>query len=480
MKNYIFFILVVLLVINGCRKDELLTDSRVNLSFSSDTVRFDTIFTGFGSVTRSVKVFNNNDGDLNIDNIALLQGANSFFRLNIDGRASSSLNDYTLRKKDSLFIFIEATIDPSDENSPLIINDSIRFSLNGKEQFILLEAYGQNVNLYFGETIEEDEVWTSDKPYLIYRNLIIDTSAVLTIERGSRVYLHNQSSIVVSGSLEVNGTIEEPVYFGTDRLEEYFQDKSGQWGTIVFLPGSENNIVDYALVNHAIAGFQVGSPYDAKPASLRISNTKIKAVSGVGIYAFGAKIIAHNLVISDFSSAALAIYSGGEYVFSHCTFGNPFYTRAEATLAIQNPFVFENYFNPFTQEVYDIPFGGDLVRADFYNCIMQGSRIDQGLVLENEGEGLFNYYFSHNIIYSETEELDTSDFNVFNNIYWTDTVNFVNQDSLNFRLSEQSFARNIGSSEIYTEFPEMRFDILGADRTLDEAPDIGAYEYQPE
>jgi hypothetical protein len=110
------------------------------------------VFTTVGSITKRIKVYNDLDEDVRIDEIQLAKSGNSPYRLNIDGEQKDYANDVILRSKDSLHIFVEATIDPNDNNEPLIRTDSIIFSTNGKSQDIDLVAWGQDAHFYYNNS----------------------------------------------------------------------------------------------------------------------------------------------------------------------------------------------------------------------------------------------------------------------------------------------------------------------------------------
>ncbi len=61
--------------------------------------------------------------------------------------------------------------------------------------------------------------------------LYVDSLSSLTIDPGVRVHLHRDALIFVDGSLQVNGTLEDPVWFEGDRLEEFYERYSGPVGT---------------------------------------------------------------------------------------------------------------------------------------------------------------------------------------------------------------------------------------------------------
>ncbi len=48
--------------------------------------------------------------------------------------------------------------------------------------------------------------------------------------------------------LEVNGTLEEPVWFQGDRLEEFYEDIPGQWRFIYLSENSHGNVIDHAEI----------------------------------------------------------------------------------------------------------------------------------------------------------------------------------------------------------------------------------------
>ena len=88
MTRFIIFIFTLLAVscsFLSCKKDKLLTDSSARLSFSKDSVLFDTVFTTIGSATRQIRVRNTNSQKINISSVRLAQGTSSNFIMNVDG-----------------------------------------------------------------------------------------------------------------------------------------------------------------------------------------------------------------------------------------------------------------------------------------------------------------------------------------------------------------------------------------------------------
>ena len=48
----------------SCKKDSFISSSDARLSLSADTLKYDTVFTTTGSITKSFKIFNDNDQKL--------------------------------------------------------------------------------------------------------------------------------------------------------------------------------------------------------------------------------------------------------------------------------------------------------------------------------------------------------------------------------------------------------------------------------
>jgi hypothetical protein len=130
--------------LNSCRKDVFNTDPSFTLSFSRDTVMFDTVFTTQGSAVRRFRVFNTSNKRIKINSVSIAGGEASNFRLNVNGVPGKSFADVVIEPRDSIYIFAAVTIDPTDENNPFVVTDSIWFQINGNQQKVLLMAYGQN------------------------------------------------------------------------------------------------------------------------------------------------------------------------------------------------------------------------------------------------------------------------------------------------------------------------------------------------
>ncbi|HEY4650908.1 MAG TPA: hypothetical protein VIG72_05815, partial [Pontibacter sp.] len=222
--------LLCLLSIVGCEpKDEVLTtDPAAVLSFSQDTVLFDTVFVVQGSVTRRLKVYNPNKKAVRISNITLAGAEASPYHLIINGQETIVRNNLELRGKDSLYILIKVNINPNDVNLPFLVADSILFDTNGKRQTIKLVAYGQNAVFHRKETLGTT-TWTSDLPHVLLDTVLLRQGATLTIDPGARIYAGSKGVLLVNGTLNVKGTPEKRVVFSGYRREPAYAQAPGQW-----------------------------------------------------------------------------------------------------------------------------------------------------------------------------------------------------------------------------------------------------------
>ena len=119
------------------------------LQFSADTIIFDTLFTSVGSTTQTLKVYNRNNNSVTISSIYLANlNSEGVYRINVDGFPGTNTENVKIAANDSIYIFVEATINPVGSNLPYLVTDSLIFVTNGKTQNVDLVAYGQNANFY--------------------------------------------------------------------------------------------------------------------------------------------------------------------------------------------------------------------------------------------------------------------------------------------------------------------------------------------
>jgi len=497
MKRKLFFSIVsFLLLFVSCRKDQdFLTDSSAELTFSSDTLRFDTVFTEIGSATRILKIYNPNSQPINISKIALEEGNTSSFRINVDGIPTNEATNIEVAANDSLYVFAEVTVDPDNplSLSPYVIGERLLVDLNGTERAVRLEAWGQNAN-YIPDRFSQgggafiscdlgEVIFDDPKPYVIYGALFVD-SCTLNIPAGTEIYIHggivrqgvlgegyNDGYIIVlpNGRLSIEGTAEEPVTIQGDRLEKPYQDLeepfnevAGQWGGIYIVPTSRGNKIEHTTIKNARFGIIADSS-----STLIINNSQIiNAISG-GLIGIHSTIIAQNSLFAGNGGNAVQLAYGGNYDFTYCTLAS--YGVDNAALSMSNVVCTDELQLCSTRRA-------NALRANFKNSIIFGSRSDE-IELLNFDDAAFDYNFENCIVKVQdlVDEEDTPDF--FDNCIpcqpgagERDVVLFKNPSENDYTLDSLSIADGFG-----TPVSRITTDILGQLRDASN-PDVGCFE----
>lgn len=501
---YAFALLGIMVFWSSCRNDFESEPSNGRLEFSRDTVFLDTIFSNIGSSTYNLKIYNRSNQDINIPSIRLGRGDRSDYRLNVDGLAGKSFEDIQILAKDSIFIFVETTIDINNFQNPdnsFLYTDQILFDNGGNEQKVELVTLVQDAIFLFpqdlgngifetltlgegGDAVQIEGFFLDDnelnfnnkKPYVIYGYAAVGSGKTLTIDAGARVHFHANSGILIAnnGSIKVNGTastdetlMENEVIFEGDRLEPRFADVPGQWGTIWMTAGSTDNEFNFATIKNASVGLLMDSNDGDRTLTLR--NVQIYNSANTGLSARTGDIYGENVVINNSSQYAFLGSLGGKYEFNHCTFANYWTNSFRNTPAVQ----LTNFLQISDTEVVV----ADLIQADFTNCIIYGNeRRELGLAQETSAQ--LNYNFRNTLIRFQDETgqfLDNplynfNDTSKFNNIILNQDPLFQDTSRNNFNIEKDvSGAENIGLPNT-----QPLIDLNLQNRA--NPPDAGAYE----
>ncbi len=474
VKSLLQILLVVALsfALYSCEDDGYMTSPDAQLIFSADTITFDTIFTTIGSTTQRFTVQNPYDESVLISRISLGGGEFSSFRLNINGNVGNEMGDIEVPAHDSIFIFVEVTIDPNGQNLPMVVQDSIEFTTNSNLQDIKLIAYGQDFVLVKGEKLETT-TWTADKPYLIYDYAYVDSLSVLTIEPGAKIFFHKGAGLYVKGQIDANGTFQEPITFLADRLEDVYKNIPDQWNGIVLYSGSHDNVFNFCTIKNANIGLQVGNIENEGDASVRFTNSRIENMAYAGLFALKSKVYGYNDLFANCGFYTVALLIGGEYEFYHSTIANywgNYSSRPRSTSSV----VISNVLIITGKDGSKVTYNGDLEKATFGNSIVYGN-ISQEIKLGNNDENTFNYLFDHCII-QVSDTFNTSDKDHYINVLkgnQADPLFMDPYEEYNYALDTLSPAKDFGKTEYGLQYP---VDILNNDRTADDGPDLGAFE----
>ncbi len=398
-------LVAITLLNNACKKVRPLSAGGV-LTFSEDTLKFDTVFTTQGSYTSGVMIYNPQGQEVTVSSVRLQNGASSYFHLNVDGFPGNDISNLKIAPHDSIYVFATVKIDPNDTLTPFLIVDHLIATMNGKEFSIPFTAYGQNAHFIVSDSITTNTTWLTDKPYVVMHSCVVGPDVSLTIPAGCRVYMHQDARFFVFGALYVNpngglpGT--DSVVFQGDRLDRgYFLHKGypGEWGGFYFLANGKPLNGVGIFRNTTIKNCGASTPYHAygiRPAAIQVDtlgqvllvNCVIKNSIGYGILGISGNIGAVNCLIHTCGAQTLAIIQGGADTFINCTFAN--YGTSEVAHN-SDPTMAVLSYTPGTSSTAPVP---GTLNALFTNCIVYGS-LDSEFYCDNSGGGTSNLLMDH-------------------------------------------------------------------------------------
>lgn len=444
----------------SCKKDTFITSSDANVYLSIDTLNFDTVFNGTGSVTQYFKIFNNNNQKLRLSEVKLMGGASSYFKLNLDGSPGTSFTGIEMEANDSLYGFVTVNITQTPSITPFVFHDSIRVTYNGDTSYLQLVAAGQKANFLKSAVITKDTTWTNTLPIVIGGNgVTVNEGATLTIEQGTKVYLGAHSPIMVNGTLKALGSADssKQISFLSDRLDEPYNSLPGSWPGIFFSSKSSNNILQYCNISNANEGVAVASQVSNTGVMLTLNQCVFNNIKDIAIGGTNSSIAATNCLVSN-SGNNVVLSSGGNYSFNYCTivgYDNSTVSHTNPVMNISN--------TDSTGKVYNL------------NCVVTNSIIYgvSGIVgdelMINKKDAL-NYTVSFtNTLYKAQDAILT--LATFNNCISNKSPLFVSDktdSSFNFKLQESSPCIKAGITNSAT------IDLLGNLRPS--IPDIGCYQ----
>lgn len=462
-------VILLTLTLVSCEEDKISTDTSLRLKFSSDTVRFDTIFTKQGSATYKLKVYNPSKNKVLIDKITL-NGAENY-SMNVSGISANVVNDTYLNANDSLMIFIQVYIDPNDDKTPFIIRDSIDFFFNNHTQVLQLEAYGRNVKRFKNKIIDADTTITSEIPILLSDTLKIAEGATLTLSPGTRLYCQKGAVILVEGKLISEGTQESMVEIRGDR-DDYmntipplsYDQASGQWGGIRIASTSFGNILNHTDVRNADFGIVIDST-NTENTTLVVKNSIIRNMLYNVIHSINAKVEIYNSLLYNAGENILRL-EGGDYKVVHSTLTNNYaFSWGGRTQPILH------YSNKYNDNILHF-------KSEMYNSIVHGnytSEIDYKL----DTLTLSPVYFFKNCIVKQYMKVVDTD--IYKDCLINSSPKFVYDNikddtyrQYDYHLTSASPAIGNADTSVSATTP---IDLDGNERMQNGSADIGCYEY---
>lgn len=464
MVKQFFFIWIVLGGLNlACQpEDEILAEKAIALQFDKDTVHFDTLFTGELSITKRLRVSNPSGKAVLIERIELSNGDQSPYLLYVNGRSGKQFGQQQILAGDSLLLLLEARLPETTHTAPYLASDLLVLENKGLRQELPLVGYGQNA-LFVGDSVLScNTSWDSPLPYVIKKSVLVDSLCTLQVSKGARLYFKPGAYLYVKGSIHAEGDTAKAdrILFRNHRLGKAYENQPGQWGGIIFLPGSKNNRLLYTNIRNAEYGIYLGTPDQDDEPDLELGHCKIENSLYAGIICYTSDLLAYNTLVSTSARYTVANLAGGNYRYQHCTFVN-YFTRREPVPAL----LLSDYV--VLEDETEI---SENLNFSMANSLIWGNLSGSSeVVLDIKQAEQLHIAADHNLLRTSDDLWQGN-----GNILGTDLgmPRFEDPFSYDYRPDSLSPARDAGLSL------NLPHDLEGIPR--DEKPDMGAFEYRPQ
>lgn len=451
----------------SCISDSFTTSPSDILSFSTDTLSLDTVFTDLGTPTARLKVYNRASKSISISSIRFRKSP-SQFSLNVDGVSGTDFSNVEIRPNDSIFIFVECFIPETDAERPFLVEDALDFVTNGVEQSVIVEAYGQNVERLRGVTLSEDMTMTAGRPYVVFDSLVVAPGTRLHLDPGTRLLFHDKARLVVRGTIEAVGTPDRMVQMRGDRLDNVLPDVgydilAGQWDGVRITPESFDNRLEYVDMRSTSSGLVVDSGGGLDRTKLLLVNSWLHNSQSTVLRSSHACVDAAGVCFSEAAGAVVEL-TGGVHNFSQCTLAN-YYLFAIPWQPLLT------LWHCLPDEEGDTDKTNPLMRAYFDNCIIYGMASDI-----NTGDLTGSNVYLRNVL---LKSKGTDDDHFIECVWGEDPLfRTIRSDYIfNYRVEKDSPAIDAGNPAYVNPLTDTDMD--GVSRFSSSRPTLGAYQYVP-
>ena len=430
----------------ACKDDDnFSSNGGLRLTFQTDTLQMDTVFSKTPSATYAFWVYNQNDDGIRLQSVRLGKKNQTGFRVNVDGSyldnaLGSQVSDLEIRRNDSILVFVELTSVEIAQPDPKLIEDDLIFSLeSGVEQKVNLRAWSWDAVKMYDVVVEGEQTIESATPIIIYGGITVPEGRRLNL-RNSTLYFHDGAGIECYGDL----IIENCVLRG-DRLDRMFDylpyDRvSGQWKGIHLYETAMTARLSHTEIRNAENALVLDSAaIDETQVRLGMGGCIIHNAEGYGLKSVNSNIYISECQFTNTLNDCVLIV-GGIADINYCTMAQFYPFSAERGAALR----FVNY-----EGDNDIP----LLKLRCEGIILTGYESDVLMGSVRDSIAAFEYQFVNSLL--RTPKVDDDDSVRFVNVRWespkdsiqgTKHFKVIDEENLiyDFHLDSLSTAQGLG------------------------------------
>ncbi len=430
----------------ACKDDDnFSSNGGLRLTFQTDTLQMDTVFSKTPSATYAFWVYNQNDDGIRLQSVRLGKKNQTGFRVNVDGSyldnaLGSQVSDLEIRRNDSILVFVELTSVETAQPDPKLIEDDLIFSLeSGVEQKVNLRAWSWDAVKMYDVVVEGEQTIESATPIIIYGGITVPEGRRLNL-RNSTLYFHDGAGIECYGDL----IIENCVLRG-DRLDRMFDylpyDRvSGQWKGIHLYETAMTARLSHTEIRNAENALVLDSAaIDETQVRLGMGGCIIHNAEGYGLKSVNSNIYISECQFTNTLNDCVLIV-GGIADINYCTMAQFYPFSAERGAALR----FVNY-----EGDNDIP----LLKLRCEGIILTGYESDVLMGSVRDSIAAFEYEFVNSLL--RTPKVDDDDSVRFVNVRWespkdsiqgTKHFKVIDEENLiyDFHLDSLSTAQGLG------------------------------------
>lgn len=416
----------------SCDFNDTFSDNPNNvLSFTTDSVKLDTLFSTVGSSTYSFWVHNNSSDGIRISSVRLRKGNQTGFRVNVDGHyldnsRGAVVTDIDIRHGDSLRVMVALTASEGSDEVSRLVEDDLVFTLqSGIEQRVVLSCPVWDAIRIENLEVTSDTVIESQRPVVVYGKGITVHEGVTLAVRNTTLYFHHNSGLFVDGRL-----ITDNCLMRGDRLDHMFDylpfDRvSGQWQGIRFGETSKGNVMTDTEIRNATDALVVDSAaIDDDVLRLDMTRCVVHNAKGNGIMAVNATTRFSFCQLTNTLGHCLAIM-GGRSIVDNCTLAQFYPFDADHGAAL----FFSNSYGDKELPLLGLQVEGSLITG-YKTDVITGARRDSEIA--------FDYTFTSSVL--RTPRVETEDSVRFIDCLWESPSDSI-EGKHHFRLIDEQQLR---------------------------------------